>query len=49
MGVKKRAPSGDKHTWEVLAKKGDKYKIVKGGYRGMDDYSQHKDKDRKES
>ena len=47
VGVKKQAPDGDSHKWEVLAKKGDKYKIVKGGYRGMKDYSQHKDKDRK--
>lgn len=46
VGVKKRAPEGAKHKWEVLAKKGDKYKIVKGGYRGMSDFTQHKDKDR---
>jgi hypothetical protein len=46
IGVKKRAPEGAKHKWEVLAKKGDKYKIVKGGYRGMSDFTQHKDKDR---
>lgn len=46
VGVKKRAPEGAKHKWEVLAKKGDKYKIVKGGFRGMSDFTQHKDKDR---
>ena len=44
-----RKSDGDSHKWEVLAKKGDKYKIVKGGYRGMKDYSQHKDKDRKKN
>lgn len=46
VGVKKRAPEGAKHKWEVLAKKGDRYKIVKGGYRGMDDFTQHKNKER---
>jgi hypothetical protein len=49
VGVKKRAPKGATHKWEVLAQKGDSYKIVKGGHRGMDDYSQHKDKDRKKA
>lgn len=47
VGQEKQAPSGAKHKWEVLAKKGDKYKIVKGGTRGMDDYSQHKDPKRR--
>ena len=51
VGVKKRAPSGAKHKWEVLAKKkvGGKtrYKIVKGGYRGMQDFKSHKDSKRK--
>lgn len=49
IGVKKRAPAGAKHKWEVLAKKGDKYKIVKGGWRGMQDYSQHKDEERRKN
>lgn len=49
VGVKKRASKGKKHKWEVLAKKGDKYKIVKGGIRGMDDFSQHKDPKRKKA
>jgi hypothetical protein len=49
VGVKKTAPKGAKHKWEVLAKKGDDYKIVRGGYRGMDDFSQHKSKDRKKA
>ena len=49
VGVKKRAPEGSNHKWEVLAKKGDSYKIVKGGTRGMEDFSQHRDKDRKKA
>lgn len=53
VGVKKRAPSGKSHKWEVLARKKVggkmKYKIVKGGHRGMKDYSQHKDNKRKKS
>lgn len=49
VGVKKRAPEGAKHKWEVLAKKGDKYKIVKGGTRGMDDFTQHKDPKRRKA
>ena len=48
VGKKKQAPDGADHKWEVLAKKGDKYKIVKGGTRGMEDYSQHGDEERKE-
>jgi hypothetical protein len=46
VGVKKQAPEDSSKKWQVLAKKGDKYKIVSGGYRGMEDYTQHKDKDR---
>lgn len=49
VGVKKRAPSGSKHKWEVLAKKGDRYKIVRGGWRGMEDYTQHKDPQRRKN
>lgn len=42
--------SGDgKHKWKVLAKKGDKYKVVQGGYRGMEDFSQHHSEQRKEN
>lgn len=33
--------------WMVLAKKGDEYKVVHGGYKGMQDYSQHKDPERR--
>ena len=51
VGVKKRASSGAKHKWEVLARKkvGGKtrYKIVKGGYRGMQDFKSHKDSKRR--
>jgi len=32
----------------VLAKKGDRYKVVHGGYVGMKDYTQHRDKKRRE-
>ena len=53
VGVKKRAPDGSDKKWQVLAKKvvnGEtKYKIVSGGYRGMDDYTQHKDEDRQDN
>ena len=37
------------HKWKVLAKKGNKYKIVQGGYRGMEDFSQHHSKQRQEN
>jgi hypothetical protein len=37
-----------KHKWKVLAKKGDQYKVVQGGWRGMDDFSQHHSDKRKE-
>lgn len=51
VGVKKQAPDGAKHKWEVLARKkvnGEwKFKVVKGGWRGMQDYTQHKDKERR--
>lgn len=45
----KNAPQGDSHKKMVVAKKGDKYKLVKFGYRGMEDYTQHKDKDRRKN
>ena len=42
--------SGDgQHKWKVLAKKGDKYKVVQGGYRGMKDFSQHGSKKRQDN
>lgn len=53
VGVKKRAPSGKTHKWEVLARKKVggkwKYKIIKGGWRGMKDFTQHKDSKRRKS
>ena len=42
VGQKKKSTRPEK-KWMVLARKGDKYKVVHGGYRGMQDYSQHHD------
>lgn len=42
VGQKKKSTRPDK-KWMVLAKKGGKYKVVHGGYKGMQDYSQHHD------
>ena len=47
VGVKKKSTRPGK-KWMVLAKKGDKYKIVHGGDSKMKDFSQHKNKKRKE-
>lgn len=44
---KKYVSSRPEKKWMVLAKKGDKYKVVHGGYEGMEDYTQHKDKKRR--
>ena len=44
-----KAPDGDSHKKMVLAKKGDEVKLVKYGLRGMQDYTQHKDKERREN
>ena len=44
----KKAGDGQK-KWKVLAKKGDKYKVVQGGYRGMKDFSQHHSKKRQDN
>ena len=41
------APPGDPHKKMVLAKKGDEVKLVKFGLRGMQDYTQHKDPERR--
>lgn len=53
VGVKKQNRGNGNHKWSVLAKKtvgGEtKYKIVNGGYKGMDDYKSHKDPDRKKA
>jgi len=40
VGVKKESTRPGK-KWMVLAKKGDDYKVVHGGYDGMKDFSQH--------
>ena len=47
VGVKKESTSDGK-KWMVLAKKGDQYKAVHGGYDGMKDYTQHGSEDRRE-
>lgn len=44
----KKESSRDGKKWMVLAKKGDDYKVVHGGYEGMKDFTQHKDEDRRE-
>jgi len=33
----------------VLAKKGDQYKVVHGGYKGMQDYTQHHNEQRRKN
>lgn len=48
VGVKRDSTSPGK-KWMVLAKKGDDYKIVHGGYDGMKDFSQHGSKDRQKN
>lgn len=40
VGAKKNSTRPGK-KWMVLAKKGDDYKVVHGGYDGMKDYTQH--------
>jgi hypothetical protein len=47
VGQKKQGDG--KHKWKVLAKKGDSYKVVQGGWRGMEDFSQHKSQKRKDN
>lgn len=43
------APTGDKHKKMVLAKKGDDVKLIKFGLRGMEDFTQHKDPERRKN
>lgn len=45
VGQKKKSTRPEK-KWMVLAKKGNKYRVVHGGQKGMKDFSQHHDKDR---
>lgn len=47
VGVKKESNRPGK-KWMVLAKKGDKYKVVHGGYKGMKDFTQHGSEKRKD-
>jgi hypothetical protein len=47
VGVKRQSTRPGK-KWMVLAKKGDKYKVVHGGYKGMKDFSQHGSSKRKD-
>lgn len=46
VGAKKNSTRPGK-KWMVLAKKGDDYKVVHGGYDGMKDYTQHGSEDRR--
>lgn len=48
VGAKKQSTRPGK-KWMVLAKKGDDYKVVHGGYDGMKDFSQHGSEDRKKN
>ena len=48
VGAKRQSDRAGK-KWMVLAKKGDKYKIVHGGYDGMKDFSQHGSEKRKDN
>jgi hypothetical protein len=48
VGAKKDSTRPGK-KWMVLAKKGDQYKVVHGGYDGMKDFSQHGSEKRKEN
>lgn len=46
VGVKKKSTRSGK-KWMVLAKKGDKYKVIHGGFKGMKDFKQHGSTERK--
>jgi len=48
VGAKRQSNRPGK-KWMVLAKKGDDYKIVHGGYKGMKDYTQHGNAQRREN
>jgi hypothetical protein len=45
VGVRRKSTRPGK-KWSVLAEKDGKYKIVHGGAVGMQDFTQHKNKDR---
>ena len=46
VGAKRQSTRPGK-KWMVLAKKGDQYKVVHGGYKGMKDFTQHGNKKRR--
>ncbi len=48
VGTKKQSTRPGK-KWMVLAKKGDQYKVVHGGYKGMQDFTQHGSEQRKKN
>ena len=48
VGAKRQSTRPGK-KWMVLAKKGDQYKVVHGGYKGMQDFKQHHSEQRKEN
>jgi len=48
VGVKKQSNRPGK-KWMVLAKKGDQYKVVHGGYKGMQDFTQHRNENRRKN
>jgi hypothetical protein len=48
VGTKKQSTRPGK-KWMVLAKKGDDYKVVHGGYKGMQDFKQHHSEQRREN
>ena len=45
----RNAPAGAKEKKIVLAKKGDKVKVVRFGLRGMEDFTQHRDPERRKN
>ena len=47
LGAKRKSTRPGK-KWMVLAKKGDKYKVVHGGWKGMSDYTQHRNEKRRD-
>ena len=47
VGAKRQSTRPGK-KWMVLAKKGDQYKVVHGGYKGMKDFTQHGNKKRRD-
>lgn len=48
VGTKKQSTRPGK-KWMVLAKKGDDYKVVHGGYKGMQDFKQHHSEQRRKN